>query len=558
MAMTTITKPKPHTLRRFGSLPTPSPTDVSELPATHNAIVGKMPLFPGQVFRADEVQNIFISGHNNRKIGAVVSKGIWTGMPIYMLTLPERTTCSDVCHMYKTCYGNAMHMAKRIAPGKALEARIAKDIEFLADKHPQGFVVRLHVLGDFYSVEYVQLWGQMLRQYEGLHIYGYTARGMTGAGVTDALIYQELTEIRKTFGDRFAMRWSRPQMSLPFPAAASVLDELPAKRPEGGVVCPAETESTACCSTCGLCWEPETRQKTIYFLKHGLGSSRTKRAITEINQDSEEGLRRIAAIEHLRSLARTPIGKPPQLLWVSPEEIEVETAYQRGLSPRSLQMIADIVANWDWAVFTPPCCVKIGDKIMAYDGQHTAIAAATHPEIHQIPILVTIAEQLEKRAMLFYEKQWGRLMPTQLQKFKALVAAKDPQHIEMQRVCTEAGVTVLAQPPGVGKFKVGETVAIGAIKRMITVYGGKATIDLLKVMIDGQQAPLRADVMKAVGRLLYAPEYRDMITPDAIAKALAGSIYEKVYAEAKGMQAEMHMPTEAAMAIAFYRLALKE
>jgi hypothetical protein len=558
MAMTTITKPKPHTLRRFESLPTPSPTDVSELPAMHTAILGKMPLFKDRVFSADDVQNIFISGHNNRKIDAVVTKGSWTGMPIYMLTLPERTTCPEVCHMYTSCYGNAMHMAKRVAPGKTLEARIAKDVGFLADKHPKGFVIRLHVLGDFYSVEYVQLWRKMLEQYPALRVYGYSARGLTGAGVEDAHIYRELSNLKLTWGERFAIRWSRPVMSLPFPAAASVLDHVPEKRPEGGVVCPAETEATACCATCGLCWEPEAQNKTIYFIKHGLGSSRAKRAIAEVNQDTAGGLRRITAIEHLRSLARTPIGKPPQLLWVSPEDIEVETIYQRGLSPNSLKMIANIVANWDWAIFTPPCCVKIGDKIMAYDGQHTAIAAATHSEIHQIPILVTVAEQLEKRAMLFYEKQWGRLMPTQLQKFKALVAAKDPQHIEMQRVCVEAGVTVLAQPPGVGKFQVGETVAIGAIKRMITLYGGEATIALLKVMIEGRQAPLRADVMKAVGRLLYAPEYRTMITPDGIARALTMSVYEKLYAEAKGMQAEMHMPTEAAMAIVLYRLALKE
>ena len=35
-----------------------------------------------------------------------------------------------------------------------------------AVKHVNGFAVRLHNLGDFYSVEYVELWRKLLERHE--------------------------------------------------------------------------------------------------------------------------------------------------------------------------------------------------------------------------------------------------------------------------------------------------------------------------------------------------------------------------------------------------------
>ena len=57
-----------------------------------------------------------------------------------------------------------------------MEARLEREIEVLDVRHGGGFVVRLHVLGDFYSVEYVGLWRRLLRQYPTLRVFGYTAR----------------------------------------------------------------------------------------------------------------------------------------------------------------------------------------------------------------------------------------------------------------------------------------------------------------------------------------------------------------------------------------------
>jgi hypothetical protein len=36
------------------------------------------------------------------------------------------------------------------------------------------------------------------------------------------------------------------------------------------IVCPAQTSKTAACSSCGLCWAPAARSKTVAWLKHGI------------------------------------------------------------------------------------------------------------------------------------------------------------------------------------------------------------------------------------------------------------------------------------------------
>lgn len=549
--MNTVTKPNGKhqvVLRRFEDLPKPSPDHVRALPNTHPAILAGQPLFADRVFPADTVDNIFISGVNNRKIGRVVTKGAWKGMPIYMLTLPERTTCPRDCHIYQACYGNAMHMAKRIAPGPALEARIQADLKFLANKHPAGFVVRLHVLGDFYSAAYVKHWERELNRYPNLHVYGYTARGNT----KDCEIAKEIGRLKEKFGRRFAIRWSLPTAACD---GAVVLNERPeqAKIDRNGVVCPAETEDTACCATCGLCWEQSFKDKTIYFLKHGMGSSERAGIVEAINGSANEGLRKVTPIERFARLATKPIGKPPRLLWVKPTDLFVETAYQRDLSQRSINHISSIVRKFDWGIFTPPSCVDIDGRFYVYDGQHSAIATASHPDIDLIPIMVIDEAALERRAGLFIGKNWGRVNPTKLQKFKAEITNGNAEAIQIRRIAEAASVRILAHPPSNGRFAIGDTIALGAITTVTRRYGGEVTERTLKLLYAARQAPIRADHIRAVCELLCTPEYRDTISEGQLTELIAGEDYDAVMLTARGTAKEHRIPLSSALAINYHQ-----
>lgn len=100
-----------------------------------------------------------------------------------------------------------------------------------------------------------------------------------------------------------------------------------------------------------------------------------------------EQLRHIAPIK-LKAVTPGPIGKDiPKFEMVDPTSLLVEPSYQRDTSNSSLKLIGRMVANWDWARMKPPICAK-NDKgqLVVMDGQHTAIAAASHPGIKQIPV----------------------------------------------------------------------------------------------------------------------------------------------------------------------------
>ena len=142
-------------LRRFGSV---KPTGRSiTLRADHPAMRGKRPLFANRVRSAGDVVRVIKPGLYSRKIGGTVAKGPRRGWSIFTLTLPERATCPRSCAAYASCYGNRMNFADRIKPDAAFEKAFWDELVDLQAENPRGFLLRLHVLGDFYSEAYVDL-----------------------------------------------------------------------------------------------------------------------------------------------------------------------------------------------------------------------------------------------------------------------------------------------------------------------------------------------------------------------------------------------------------------
>jgi hypothetical protein len=170
----TVLSNAPTMLRRFGTIE-PSGRGIV-LPAFSQAARGGRSNFPSRVFGSDEVGRVLKSGHQSRKIGAFVTKGPRKGWPIFTLTLEERATCPRTCREWLSCYGNNMQAAERIEAGAALEAALTAELGVLQQTHPGGFMVRVHVLGDFYSEAYVDVWREALARFPALHLFGFTAR----------------------------------------------------------------------------------------------------------------------------------------------------------------------------------------------------------------------------------------------------------------------------------------------------------------------------------------------------------------------------------------------
>jgi len=203
--------------------------------------------------RSVDGNTILKQGSNNKKLGFKITSKKWRGKKLFSLTLIERETCPPSCHHWEDCYGNNMPFAHRFSTN-GLTDKLEIEIAALMKKHPQGIVIRLHVLGDFYSVDYVNFWDEMLWKYSSLCLFGYTGRE------EESRIGKAIQELNRKFSERCVIRYSRSKEYT-----GSNLYAAEESFEGKSFVCPEQTGKSASCAACGLCWSVS---KTVRFLSH--------------------------------------------------------------------------------------------------------------------------------------------------------------------------------------------------------------------------------------------------------------------------------------------------
>lgn len=212
--------------------------------------------YPGMVRLAGN-GGVLKPGAFNRKLGSVITKGRWKAFPVYALTLEERATCPRSCKIWVNCYGNGSHGAIRYQAGELLMRALLVDLGRLQRIHPDGFAVRLHSLGDFFSVDYVEFWRRALVAFQGLRVFGYTARQ------ADDPIGAAVAALRDMDWNRFAIRTS----GAPEGPRTAIIRKA-SEAAAGAIICPAQLSKTASCSSCALCWAHPAKDRVIAFLQH--------------------------------------------------------------------------------------------------------------------------------------------------------------------------------------------------------------------------------------------------------------------------------------------------
>lgn len=152
-----------------------------------------------------------------------------------------------------------MHLARRWKHGPELTEAIRYSAKRVLDLKRKPFL-RLHVLGDFYSLEYAKLWFEEI----GIPMFGYTHHR------PDSEIGSYLASLPWS---KFSIRFSwRADVSPPLNKRGAVTVE--ADTPEkfeaeaarfNAIPCPVQTGKSSNCVTCMLCWETE---RNIAFKKH--------------------------------------------------------------------------------------------------------------------------------------------------------------------------------------------------------------------------------------------------------------------------------------------------
>lgn len=218
-----------------------------------------------------------------------------------------------------------------------------------------------------------------------------------------------------------------------------------------------------------------------------------------------------------------PTGKPA-FEWVDPATLFVDPAYQRNIGERGHRQIRRIVAAFDWRKFKPPICaiteVEGRAILKVVDGQHTAIAAASHPHISEIPVMLVEAPDQISQAQAFVGQNTERLGITALQLHQAKLAAADQEAQTLELVCARAGVSVLKHPNSGGESKPRETTAIATIHTLIDRHGPITARKVLEVLANAEMGQITSPQIKAVELLLTDPEYSERITPEDLTNAI--------------------------------------
>lgn len=228
----------------------------------HRAIRGRTTKYPSTVISAKASKRVLVPGSENRKLGKTVTVGRLAGSPIYQVTLVERLTCPITCLTWHECYGNGMNWARRHRLDPELIKRLDVELDIAAARHPGGFLVRLHTLGDFGQGEadglpYVAFWRAKMLEQPALHVFGFTAHDRASP------VGAALMRLNRQFPDRCRIRFSGTASDDGF--GALVIDHPGLSR---HVICPWESErerKPSDCGACGLCW---SMRPTVEFLVH--------------------------------------------------------------------------------------------------------------------------------------------------------------------------------------------------------------------------------------------------------------------------------------------------
>lgn len=241
---------------------------------------------------------------------------------------------------------------------------------------------------------------------------------------------------------------------------------------------------------------------------------------------------------------------------VDPKTLFVDPAYQRGIGERGLRQIRKIIEAWCWTKFKPPICAYAehdGETVlMVLDGQHTAIAAASHPHVDMIPVMIVEAADTASQAAAFVGQNTERLGVTPLQLHQAALVAGDDDALTIEQVCARAGVTVLRTPPARAEYQAGETVAINALRSLVDKRGAMKARMILEVLAKANVAPITANHVRAAELLMTDPEYCEAFEAEDLTREIetAGKSAEH---EAKVFSVSHKVPVWRALAVQWFR-----
>jgi hypothetical protein len=163
------------------------------------------------------------------------------------------------------------------------------------------------------------------------------------------------------------------------------------------------------------------------------------------------------------------------------------------------------------------------------DGQHTAIAAATHGSIDSLPCLVLSTVTMAERSAAFVGINHDRLALTPHALWRGKVAAGDEVANGVRAALEISGAQLAATFSTYAPAAPGSLSCIAALTKIHRDFGGDVLADVLSIAVDARLAPISAAVLRALtdlrtadrptGKARLTAALRVLDTPDFMLKA---------------------------------------
>lgn len=207
----------------------------------------------------------------------------------------------------------------------------------------------------------------------------------------------------------------------------------------------------------------------------------------------------------------------------------VDVAFQRKINDDRVLKIAQ---NFQMTKYTYPRVAKLEDgKYIVWDGQHRVLALKN--KFNEESTIEVFLDNIgyEEAAREFAEQNENSQNVTTVEKFKALVEAKNPTAVEVNNIVTSLGLQIGSGAP---------VVKINAVKDTVNAYeklGEQRFTTMLKVMRDGlpQDANMwKAAMIKSMTRFFetYVANNLDI---DLLTRVLGNFKYEDEWKTAKSV-----------------------
>lgn len=268
-------------------------------------------------------------------------------------------------------------------------------------------------------------------------------------------------------------------------------------------------------------------------------------AALKLVEPISEHLRPVTAIVEspTKRLRRNPLPPPPRIAWLALDQLVIDETYQRSVSDSSMRLIRRLVETWTWSQFKPLSVAPVGDgRYEVIDGQHTAIAAATHGGIETLPCLVLDVTTLQERSAAFVGINSDRVSLTPYALYRARLAAQDPGAVAVEEALTASGARLEESLRYDVDYPAGTVACIRTLHLIAKRGGAPQLARLLQICIAASITPVWSDLLKGLEIVVgMKPRPRD----DALVEALAAVGGDTISDDAKERKRLGLAPTHA-------------